>query len=348
MSVLAVLLALGFRWGKRRACVALYQACWGARGMTGRKCGSCKHYEPAPIWRKGWCRNALLYSPQQSHLVGEEDLDCERGMGNYWESSQASGPLPYIPLHPVSSSSQSNDAVSVSDSRAGYPLRTPSGQAIFPVSGSSGYSGDQIDDDLPPTSDRRDGDPRGRERQLDYYTEERYWTDYVRIGLPILGVILILLVALLWIIPFFNGDDDDGQLGATGSPTTTIPVIQPSVTATSPANGSETPRITLTTQPGTTPPATTGEPTATTATEPQPSGGEIYPGATVAVANTGGTGVNMRSTASVDGEVVAVVLDGTEFVTTGEAEEADGFVWWPVQGEAGTGYIVEDYLTLVQ
>ncbi|MDQ3549250.1 MAG: hypothetical protein M3439_10590, partial [Chloroflexota bacterium] len=53
--------------------------------MTGRKCGSCKHYEAAPIWRKGWCRNPMLYSPQQSHLVSEEELDCERGMGNYWE-----------------------------------------------------------------------------------------------------------------------------------------------------------------------------------------------------------------------------------------------------------------------
>ena len=53
--------------------------------MTVRKCSTCKHYEPAPIWRKGWCRNPLLYSPQQSHLVGEEDLDCDRGMGNYWE-----------------------------------------------------------------------------------------------------------------------------------------------------------------------------------------------------------------------------------------------------------------------
>ena len=58
--------------------------------MTGRKCSSCKHYEPAPIWRKGWCRNPLLYSPQQSHLVGEDDLDCERGMGNYWEPGDPS------------------------------------------------------------------------------------------------------------------------------------------------------------------------------------------------------------------------------------------------------------------
>ena len=318
--------------------------------MTGRKCGSCKHYEPAPIWRKGWCRNPLLYSPQQSHLVGEEDLDCERGMGNYWETSQHSGPLPYIPLHPVPISSEPPPPAARIDSYYRPSMTTPGGQPIFPVSGSSGYPGDPIDDDIPPPTDRRSADPRGRERQLDYYTDERYWTDYVRIGLPIIGVILILLVALLWIIPFFNDDDDgDDTLGAGGTATTTIPVISPSVTATSGAAGTQTPRITLTTQPGTTPPATGGESTATTATEQPPAtGGEIYNGAIVAVANTGGTGVNMRSTASVDGEIVTVALDGTEFTVVGEAEEADGFIWWPVEGESGAGYIVEDYLTLIQ
>jgi hypothetical protein len=314
--------------------------------MTGRKCGSCKHYEAAPIWRKGWCRNPLLYSPQQSHLVGEEDLDCERGMGNYWETSQASGPLPYIPLHPVSVHQAKRIGGYADEPIRRTPITTSGGQPIFPVTGSSGYPGDPEDDDIPPPADRRSTDTRGRERQLDYYTEERYWTDYVRIGLPIVGVVLILLVALLWIIPFFSDDDDNGNQGASGTPQATMPVIAASPTTTTQASADETPRITLTTQPGTTPPA--DAPTATTAAQPPATGGEIYNGAIVAVANTGGTGVNMRSTASVDGEIVAVVPDGTELTVIGEAEEADGYVWWPVQGEIGTGYIVQDFLTLIQ
>jgi hypothetical protein len=316
--------------------------------MTGRKCGSCKHYEPAPIWRKGWCRNPLLYSPQQSHLVGEEDLDCERGMGNYWETNQFSGPMPYIPLHPVSVSSNPPLAAVSNDTGYRHSMTTSGGQTIFPVSGSSGYPGDPVDDDVPPPSDRSSTDPRGRERQLDYYTEERYWTDYVRIGLPIIGVILILLVALLWIIPFFSDDDDgDDTVGSGGTATTTIPVIAASPTTTAEAGATRSPQIILTTPAGTTTPGTTEQPTETTV-EPPATGGEIYNGAIVAVANTGGSGVNMRSTASVDGEVVTVALDGTEFTVVGEAEEADGFVWWPVEGESGTGYIVEDYLTLIQ
>ena len=316
--------------------------------MTGRKCGSCKHYEPAPIWRKGWCRNPLLYSAQQSHLVGEEDLDCERGMGNYWETNQFSGPMPYIPLHPVSVSSSLPPAAVSHDTDYRHSITTPGGQTIFPVSGSSGYPGDPVDDDVPPPSDRSSTDPRGRERQLDYYTEERYWTDYVRIGLPIIGVILILLVALLWIIPFFSDDDDgDDTVGSGGTATTTIPVIAASPTTTAEAGATRSPQIILTTPAGTTTPGAPDQPTQTSV-EPPATGGEIYNGAIVAVANTGGSGVNMRSTASVDGEVVTVALDGTEFTVVGEAEEADGFVWWPVEGESGTGYIVEDYLTLIQ
>lgn len=53
-----------------------------------RKCGTCKYFEPAPLWRKGWCRHPLLYAPHQSHLVSEDDLDCDRGMTNYWEPAE--------------------------------------------------------------------------------------------------------------------------------------------------------------------------------------------------------------------------------------------------------------------
>ena len=53
--------------------------------MPERKCHTCKHYEPSPIRRMGWCRNPLLYTPSQSHLVDQSDLDCGRGVGNYWE-----------------------------------------------------------------------------------------------------------------------------------------------------------------------------------------------------------------------------------------------------------------------
>ncbi len=52
-----------------------------------RKCGNCRHFEPAPLWRKGWCRNPLLYPTHANHLVDSTGLDCESGFRSriYWE-----------------------------------------------------------------------------------------------------------------------------------------------------------------------------------------------------------------------------------------------------------------------
>lgn len=52
-----------------------------------RKCGNCRFYEPAPLWRKGWCRNPKLYPPHANHLVDATSIDCEGGFRSriYWE-----------------------------------------------------------------------------------------------------------------------------------------------------------------------------------------------------------------------------------------------------------------------
>ena len=47
------------------------------RPVTLRACGTCRFYEPSGIWRQGWCRNARLYGPQESHPVDAGTLDCE-------------------------------------------------------------------------------------------------------------------------------------------------------------------------------------------------------------------------------------------------------------------------------
>jgi hypothetical protein len=61
-----------------------------------RKCGNCRFYEPAPLWRKGWCRNTKLYPPHANHLVEATTIDCEGGFRSqvYWE------PLPESALQP--------------------------------------------------------------------------------------------------------------------------------------------------------------------------------------------------------------------------------------------------------
>jgi hypothetical protein len=57
-----------------------------------RKCSTCKHYQPSPLWRKGWCRNPLLYDRNTNHLVEADSLACNRTFIDYWEPVQ--GPMP--------------------------------------------------------------------------------------------------------------------------------------------------------------------------------------------------------------------------------------------------------------
>jgi hypothetical protein len=57
-----------------------------------RKCSTCKHYQPSPLWRKGWCRNPLLYDRNTNHLVEADSLACNRTFIDYWEP--ISGPVP--------------------------------------------------------------------------------------------------------------------------------------------------------------------------------------------------------------------------------------------------------------
>lgn len=52
-----------------------------------RKCGNCRYFEPAPLWRKGWCRNPRLYDRRANHLVDAATIDCEQVFRAriYWE-----------------------------------------------------------------------------------------------------------------------------------------------------------------------------------------------------------------------------------------------------------------------
>src|SRR3954467_14521414 len=51
-----------------------------------RKCATCRHYQPSPLWRKGWCRNPLLFDPSTNHLVEADSLACQRAFIDYWEA----------------------------------------------------------------------------------------------------------------------------------------------------------------------------------------------------------------------------------------------------------------------
>lgn len=299
------------------------------------------------MWRKGWCRNPLLFSPQQSHLVNDEDLDCERGMGNYWESME-----PITTPEPASLATGFDESVSMAFTSKAPKTQLVSeiGNPVYPVMGAAGQGGDRPPYDDPPGDGWSGGEPPNPSgREYNYYPEERYWTDYLRIAAPIFGVILMVFLFWWWVTNFIGDDDpEDGTIAGNATSTVTIstigetpdPSAPPVETEGTPSGGVVFP---------TTPPAGEGtDPPIDETEDPEvPSG--IYNGATVEVFNTGGTGVNVRTQPTTDSEIISVFLDGTVLTVIGEATGGEGFTWWPVVSTDGIeGYVVQEYLSLIE
>ena len=87
-----------------------------------------------------------------------------------------------------------------------------------------------------------------------------------------------------------------------------------------------------------------GEPTAT----PEGEAPTLGEGALV---ESTADGVNVRTGPGTSFDVSTQVFIGDQMRITGDAEEADGFIWWPVElanDPSVTGYIAEDFIALVE
>lgn len=191
------------------------------------------------------------------------------------------------------------------------------------------------------------------ERTVSYQPEERYWTDYLRIALPVIG--LLLLIGLLW----YWASALIGDGGSEVSPTPELAAVITPVNEATPAPPTAT-AVVIAPTPG--PPA---EPTPTPVTpvavatqpvqvEPTPAPTEpaepanpcanmpVYP---VGALVTTTVVLNLRD-APVDGNVIAELPLGTQLQITGDFTEAGQCDWWPVivtqTGQAG--FVIEQYI----
>ena len=67
------------------------------------------------------------------------------------------------------------------------------------------------------------GTPRGQERVVSYESDERYWTDYLRVALPVVGL-LLMLGLLFWWANSIIGDEQGTQPTSTVASETNIAV----------------------------------------------------------------------------------------------------------------------------
>ena len=303
--------------------------------MPERKCGNCKHFQPAPMWKRGWCRNPLLFSQNQSHLVGEDDLDCNRGMGSYWEAIGSDG---------VDTGTSATHYMKPDDNDALVRFSKPPQRTIAPASGASRRSAEPRDVGRAPEPIRvrREGveqvaRPRSRMADTEPIVppraapsgnyaapQEPYsWGEYLRRSYPVIGIILLLGAFWVW---------SARQLSTAPAPSPTAVLVAPTVVA-----------------PGAVAVIT---PTAPAATGPAPSTlpvappGVIAPGAKVVVQTPGGAGANIRANPTTAGALVIAQDDGTPLTITGASQDADGYTWWPVQGDGFAGWIAGSLIAL--
>ena len=179
-----------------------------------RRCSTCRHFQPAPLWRKGWCRNPLLYAPHQNHLVDERDLDCNRQFGDYWESLEAAGAAPAVAEAPGGPSADTGE-VPVPPTVVGEFTPEPAPKQ-------------------PAAPRRAPSPPRGQ-------------SDYLRLAVPAAIVLLLLLGYAIWTGMLFRNAAESVTPTAPVVAVTTpeaSPTVAPTVASTAAPTAAPTPRPT--------------------------------------------------------------------------------------------------------
>ncbi len=190
------------------------------------------------------------------------------------------------------------------------------------------------------------------ERTVSYQPEERYWTDYLRIALPVFG--LLLLIGLLW----YWASALIGDGSPTQAPTPESAVIVSPINQATPAPPTPT-AVVIAPTPG--PPAVAPTATALAAaaqpTQPPalatvaPTAESENPCASLPVYEVGtlvttSDQVNLRDAPSTEGNIVTELPAGSQLQVTGPFSEAGQCDWWPVTvTETGqAGFVIEQYL----
>jgi hypothetical protein len=180
---------------------------------------------------------------------------------------------------------------------------------------------------------------------VSYQPEERYWTDYLRIAFPVLGLLLLLGLFWFWATELIDNNDE---------PNGTTVAQQTQTAAPSPTSGGASAAPELTEETGSGDATATGE-SAPRATRTPRGEADADPTAEEAVGQFAKDDIvvtnaeaNLRSSAEIaDDNIVTTLPDGTELTVTGKSVEAGDRIWVPVvDNETGDleGYVAEEVL----
>lgn len=319
-----------------------------------RKCSTCKHYQPSPLWRKGWCRNPLLYDRNTNHLVEADSLACNRTFIDYWEpmTSQAPAPgaharstrpriAPSIPMGTIDArghrgtitgNTPAEGMAAVAPRQQPRPADRPVPQLSLVTPEYEELGGDEASketlqlEQVPAPYDPETEQPG---TTLDRIQRGRRSTSLG--SLSIAGSRLWLVVGLVAVIVLLGGAGI--MLKGRGNK---APVIAASTTPTAPIAT----------------PTGFGDATATPAFVPTkvavPPSNVIGVNGWVQVNQ--GSRLTLRSDPTTSGSRLRVLASGTKAHVIDGPKSADGYTWWKIDGfdsaiTSASGWVAGEYLT---
>ncbi|MGH2614802.1 MAG: SH3 domain-containing protein [Thermomicrobiales bacterium] len=190
---------------------------------------------------------------------------------------------------------------------------------------------------------------------MSYQPEERYWTDYLRIALPVIG--LLVLIGLLWywasalIGDGANQPPPTPEVQAVITPINESTPLPPTPTAVvvAPTPGPP-PTPTVTAAPAAAPTQPAAAPTtAAAAADAENSCADMptYEAGTVVQTTAD---VNLREGPTTDSASLGVIASGTQLQISGEFSEQGQCDWWPVTTvtqPSQSGFVREDFIQAV-
>lgn len=296
-----------------------------------RKCGNCRYFEPAPLWRKGWCRNPRLYDRRANHLVDASTIDCEQVFRAriYWE------PVPVPEMEEQNLVNLAGGAADGGPMPSRLPLETHPKVSNRPVINRKESGEREKTDALPgvvkkpsplriwlleniPYYDKVDG-PISRQNWL--------------IIIPAVVIGLALLIIFLNIV---GGKKTDNVAPVTPNATTSASGAGVLVTSSSGAanNSVAIPTPTLSNAL----PTATAEPVKTTAAATEKR---------AKVSDTGtAKSVNMRKdpVTKDDKNIVARIPEGEIVTIVGGPKLSESKEWWQISYKGQVGWAAKDYL----
>ncbi len=302
-----------------------------------RKCGNCRFYEPAPLWRKGWCRNQKLYPPHANHLVDATSIDCEGGFRSriYWEPLPVAAPVEAHP--PAANSPRTLRPQPPQEARSGpnppiYNIQARSVEQPF------GRVAPEVTPGEPPqehtvveavviehptapsalvNTPRTGPDWRDKVREKAPFTQSWPLEKFNPALLPWLVFGFLSLIILFLLI---------GKIGKPGQDETSKVMAQATVNAQATINTQFTARVTTA--------------VAVTPTPTQP------PLKTALIKGNGASPLNVREEASLKGKLVTSLKEGEKVIILEGPKDADGRSWYKIETNGKTGWAVKDYIEL--